>query len=144
MPVFTKNIADTNILILLINSYNVDELPEPFEGAIFYEDDYLYSCLANYPKVRGHSVVVWKNCVEDLHLLSEEEYEHLMDKVNDVRDAIMDVLDVDKVYLIYMDESEHVHWHLIPRHDEKGYTVLEHEAGKLEDFSLAKKLEQAL
>ena len=29
-----------------------------------------------------------------------------------------------KVYLIYMDETQHVHWHLIPRYNEKGYDVI--------------------
>ena len=120
------------------------ELPEPFEKAIFYEDDLLYSCLANYPKAEGHSVVVWKKSVDDLNLLSRGNYEHLMDTVDDVRDAMMKVLDVEKVYLVYMDETNHVHWHLIPRYNNKGYAVLEQEPEELEDFSLAQKMENVL
>lgn len=119
-------------------------LPEPFDDAIFYEDSDLYACLANFPKARGHSVVVWKEDVEDLHLLSKEDYEHLMEEVEEVRDAILEVLGVEKVYLVYMDETEHVHWHLIPRYNEKGYDVLEHEPGELEDFELAEEIEDQL
>lgn len=120
------------------------DLPEPFDDAIIYEDDILYACLANYPKVEGHTVVVWKDDVEDLNLLSREEYEYLMDTIDDVRDAMMEALGVEKVYLVYMDETQHVHWHLIPRYDDKGYTVLEHEPGELEDFSLADEIENNL
>jgi diadenosine tetraphosphate (Ap4A) HIT family hydrolase len=120
------------------------DLPEPFDEAIFYEDDRLYSCLANFPKARGHSVVVWKEDVEDLHLLSRDDYEHLMDKVDEVRDAMLEALGVEKVYLVYMDETEHVHWHLVPRYDEKGYDVLEHEPGELEDFEPADEIGKLL
>jgi diadenosine tetraphosphate (Ap4A) HIT family hydrolase len=120
------------------------ELPEPFDDAVFYEDSYIYACLANFPKVRGHSVVVWKDEVEDLHLLSRDDYEHLMDKVDEVRDAMLEVLDIEKVYLVYMDETEHVHWHLIPRYNEKGYDVLKHDPGLLEDFELAEEIEERL
>lgn len=120
------------------------DLPEPFEGAIFYEDERLYACLANYPKTRGHSVVVWKEDIDDLHMLSRENYEHLMDVVDDVRDALLDLLGVEKVYLVYMDETEHVHWHLVPRYDEKGFNVLEHEPDELEDFELAKSIRSEL
>ena len=118
------------------------DLPEPFDGAMFYEDSDLYACLANFPKARGHSVVVWKDDVKDLHLLSRSDYEHLMDKVDEVRDAMLEVLDIEKVYLVYMDETEHVHWHLVPRYNEKGYEVLEHDPSRLEDFELAEKIEE--
>jgi diadenosine tetraphosphate (Ap4A) HIT family hydrolase len=120
------------------------DLPEPFDEAVFYEDERLYSCLANFPKAHGHSVVVWKKEVDDLHLLSREDYEYLMDRVDDVRDAMREVLGVEKVYLVYMDETEHVHWHLIPRYDEKGYDVLEHEPDRVKDFELAEEIEKQL
>ena len=121
-----------------------DDLPEPFEEAIIDEDEKLYSCLANFPRAKGHCVVVWKKEVEDLHLLSREDYDHLMEKVDDLRTAMIQALDVEKVYLVYMDEANHVHWHLIPRYDEKGYNLLEHEPSKLEDFSSADKIKKHL
>ena len=121
-----------------------DDLPEPFEEAILYEDKKLYACLANYPKVRGHTVVVWKDDVPDLHMLSEDNYHHLMERVDEIRNALIDTFDVEKVYLVYMDETKHVHWHLIPRYNEKGYDVLEHEPAELEDFSPARDIKQNL
>ena len=117
-------------------------LPEPFKEAIFYEDERLYITLANFPKTKGHTVVVWKEPVTDLHLLNEPDYDHLMDRVNDARNALMKTLGIEKVYLVYMDEAKQVHWHLFPRYNESGFDVFEHESGELKDFSLAQKLKQ--
>lgn len=121
-----------------------EDLPEPFEEAVIYEDDKLYSCLANFPRAKGHCVVVWKEDISDIHLLSREQYEYLMDKVDDLRTAMINALDVEKVYMVYMDEVEHVHWHLIPRYNEKGYNLLEHEPSELEDFSPAENIRDNL
>lgn len=117
-------------------------LPKPCKDAIIYQDDKLYACLASYPVTRGHTVVVWKRKVSDLHLLSKKDFEYLMDKVDEIRNALMKTLKVRKVYLIYMDEIKHVHWHLVPRYNEKGYDVLSHKPKKLKDFSLVKKIRE--
>jgi len=114
------------------------DLPKPKKGTIFYEDNSLYASLADYPITKGHVVVVWKKKVTDLHLLKKEDYEHLMDVVDIVRDAMLKTLKIKKVYLIYMDETKHVHWHLIPRYNQKGFNVLEEKPKKLVDVSLAK------
>ncbi len=119
-------------------------LPEPYPQAIIYEDNILYACLANSPIAKGHTVVVWKKQVADLHLLTKKEYEYLMNKVQAVRSSMLKTLGVKKVYLVYMDEAEHVHWHLVPRYDEQGYSVLMHEPKELKDFSLAPKIKKNL
>lgn len=115
-------------------------LPKPIPQAMIYEDKRLYACLAHYPITKGHTVVVWKKRVRDLHLLGKRDYEHLMDRVDEVRNALMKTLKVKKVYLLYMDEACQVHWHLIPRYNEQGYDVLKHRPSKLKDFSLAEKI----
>lgn len=107
---------------------------------MIYEDSKLYVCLANYPIVRGHTIVVWKKSVKDLHLLKKKDYEYLMDKVDDVRNALMKTLKVRKVYLIYMDGANQVHWHLVLRYNVKGFDLLKHKPKKLKDFSLAEKI----
>ncbi len=119
-------------------------LPKPFKNAIIYEDKKLYVCLSNFPIVKGHTVVVWRKPVKDLHLLPKKDYEYLMDKVDEVRNALLKTLNVKKVYLIYMDEAQHVHWHLIPRYNEKGFDVLKHLPGVLRNFSLAQKIKKNL
>lgn len=118
----------------------MDKLLEPEKEAIFYEDDKIYACLADYPITKGHSIVVWKKPITDLHLLSEEEYEYLMDKVDQIRNILMKVLKVDKVYLMYMDEIKHVHWHLIPRYNLMGFNLLRHKPKKITSYKLAKKI----
>jgi len=118
----------------------MDKLPEPKKDAVIYEDEKLYVCLASYPIAKGHTVVVWKENTEDLHLLGKEDYEYLMDKVEQVRNALLKTLNLEKVYLIYMDEIRQVHWHLVPRYNEKGFDVFRHKPEKTEDFSLAKSI----
>lgn len=121
----------------------IEDLPTPKNGAIFYEDDEMYACLANFPIVNGHSVVVWKNKINDINLLDRKDYDKLMEVTEIVRDALINVLEIDKVYLLYMDEIKHVHWHLIPRADrEMGMKLLQHKPSELSDTSLAIKLSQ--
>ncbi|MBD3203683.1 HIT domain-containing protein [Candidatus Woesearchaeota archaeon] len=120
------------------------ELPVPKQEQIIFEDKNLYACLANYPIAKGHVVAVWKRDVSDLHLLKRKDYEHLMDVVDEVRNAMLAALKIEKVYLIYMDETQHVHWHLVPRYNEKGLNVLEEKPKKLKEFGLAEKIKAKL
>jgi len=111
---------------------------------MIYEDVVLYACLATYPITPGHVVIVWKKDVPDLRRLSQRDYDYLMDTVNTVRNAMLKALKIKKVYLIYMDETRHVHWHLIPRYEEKGYNIFVHKPKKTKDFSLAAKIKRHL
>ena len=117
--------------------------PAQRQETTFYDDVRLYACLADQPLVPGHSIVAWKTCVPDLHSLTREEYEHLMSCVERVRSALMETLRTDKVYLLYMDEVQHVHWHLIPRHSDKGLSLLCHEPSGTPDLALLPKLKES-
>ena len=114
-----------------------NSLPKPHKEALIYESDKLYICLANYPLTKGHTVVVWKEDIVDLHLLKEGDYDYIMDVVDATRDALLKTLGIEKVYLLYMDEVRHVHWHLLPRYNERGYDIFLHKPKILKDFSLA-------
>ena len=120
------------------------KLPKPYSEAIIYQDAKLYACLANYPIVKGHTVIVWKKSVPDLHLLSRRDYEYLMDKVDEIRTALIKTLKIQKVYLTYLDEAKQVHWHLVPRFNEKGYNIFLHKPKKIKDFSLVDKIKEHL
>ena len=111
---------------------------------MFYQDKFLYATLANFPIAKGHVVIVWNKKVTDLHLLEREEYDYLMDTVNKVRNVMLKVLRVKKVYLIYMDEAKHVHWHLVPRYNEQGFNVLLEKPKRLKNTTLARKLNKIL
>ena len=67
-----------------------------------------------------------------------------MDRMNDIRNAMLKTLKVKKVYLVYMDEVNQVHWHLVPRYREKGFDVFMHESDKIEDFTLDDKIRKNL
>ena len=114
--------------------------PKPKKESVIYEDNKLYVCLAHHAIAMGHTVIVWKNKVKDLNKLSKKDYEYLMVKVDEIRNALITSLKVEKVYLIYMDEAKHVHWHLIPRYNKKGYNLLKHKPVEVKDFSMAKNI----
>lgn len=120
------------------------ELPTPPAKAIIYQDELLYVCLATHPIAPGHVVIVWKKDVKDLHSLAERDYDYLMDTVNSVRNAMLLALKIKKVYLVYMDEVQHVHWHLLPRYNEKGFDMFLHEPKEAIDFSLVDKIKSHL
>ena len=113
------------------------EFPEPKEGTVFYEDEKVYACLAFEPIVEGHTIVAWKGEVEDLSHLSLEDYQHLMNVMNMVRNALLKAFKTTKVYLAYLDEACHVHWHLFPRKEsgKKGFGLMAQPHGKLTDLS---------
>ena len=107
-----------------------------------YEDEILYVCLAKYPITVGHTVVAFKKDVSDLSKLSDRDYDYLMDTVFAARNALLETLKTKKVYLIYMDETKHVHWHLVPRYKEKGFEIFKNKTSVLKDFSLAHKIQK--
>ena len=102
--------------------------------SVFYEDNKLFVALAYDSLTKGHSVIVWRDKVEDINSLSSNDYEYLMDVVNVTRETLKEYYKVEKVYLMYLDEVKQVHWHLIPRYNEKGFNVLNHTPNKLDNF----------
>jgi len=121
-----------------------DNLIKPTKHSIIYNDLYLYACLAKYPITKGHTIVVWKKIVKDLNLLNKKEYDYLMNKVDEVRKALLKTLKIKKIYLMYLDEVNHVHWHLVPRYNEKGFNIFNHTPKKNIDFSLVNKIQKNL
>lgn len=116
------------------------KLLKPPYQAIIYEDRKVYAAFASYPIADGHVIVAWKKPVRDISLLSCKEYDHLMNVVDLVRDAMLKTLKVKKVYLMYMDEIKHVHWHLVPRYNIKGFTLLRHKPRRTTKFPQSEKL----
>lgn len=112
--------------------------------SIIYEDELLYICLAKYPITVGHTIVAFKQDISDLSKLPDRDYDYLMDTVFAARNSLMKTLNVKKVYLVYMDETKHVHWHLIPRYKEKGFDIFKKEPAETKDFSLVNKIHKNL
>jgi len=122
----------------------MSKLPRPLKKSIIYNDQHLYVCLAKDSIANGHIVIVWKKEVPDLNLLPDRDYDYLMDTVFATRNALLKTLKIKKVYLIYMDEANHVHWHLVPRYKERGFDLFQNKPQILKDFSLAKKIKKNL
>jgi diadenosine tetraphosphate (Ap4A) HIT family hydrolase len=122
----------------------MEDLPNPPKEAIYYEDEKLYVCLASFPITKGHSVVVWKERREDLQKLNKDEYDYLMNIVDTTRNVLLKFYSLEKVYLLYLDEIQHVHWHIVPRYDEQGLNILVHTPKEKIDFSDALGLKQLI
>ena len=118
------------------------EFPDPKEGSVFYEDEKAYACLAFHPIVEGHTIVVWKENVEDLNNLTKEDYLHLAAVLYKIRRVLLDAYETTKVYVAYLDEALHVHVHLFPRKEggEMGFGLLDRPHGELTDLSMIAKL----
>ncbi len=122
----------------------MSNFPKPSKESLIYQDQNLYVCLAKFPIAIGHTIVAFKQDVSDLSKLPDRDYDYLMDTVFAARNALMKTLKVKKVYLVYMDETKHVHWHLVPRYKEKGFDVFRNQASVTKDFSLADRIKKNL
>ena len=82
-----------------------------------------------------------EKAIKNIKLLPSRDYDYLMDNVFSAREALLKTLKIKKVYLIYMDETKHLHWHLVLRYKNK---VFHEKIQKLKSFSLAKKIKNNL
>lgn len=110
------------------------------KNLIIYEDKALFVCLASKPFAKAHTLVVWKDNVADLHSLGHADYAHLMRIVERTRNALLRTFKTDKVYLFYMDEYRHVHWHLLPRFKAKGFNIVLHPPKKNVDAKVVEEI----
>jgi len=120
---------------------------EPKEGTVFYEDKKVRACLAFDPITKGHSILEWKEHFEDLNDLSLEDYNYLMNIVYKVRSVLKEVYNVPRVYIAYLDESHHVHFHFFPRKEDdiKGFQLMCCKKPKESiDFSMVPKLKSLI
>lgn len=112
-------------------------MKDPFHTpreSIFYKDNKLHVAQAYQPITKGHSVVIWNDTIPDMSKLDSNDYGYLMDAVKVTRVTLMDYFEVEKVYLMYWDEAKHVHWHLVPRYEEKGVNILADDPKHDEEF----------
>jgi len=140
----TMSARDCRSSSFVVKYIIMSKLPKSSKKAIIYQDEQLYVCLASRPMTKGHIVIVWKKEVNDIKDLSDRSYHYLMDTVSAVRNSLLKTLDIKKVYLIYMDEIKHVHWHLIPRYRKKGFELLQNKPRELKNFSLVNKIKKNL
>jgi diadenosine tetraphosphate (Ap4A) HIT family hydrolase len=122
----------------------VEDFPGPKKGSVFYEDEKVYACLAFEPVVDGHAVVsVKRTDINDIGKLPKEERLHLLKLVFEaVRPALIECYRVEKVYVVYIDELCHPHFHLYPRKrgEKQGFYLMTGQFKKLTDLSTIPRL----
>jgi histidine triad (HIT) family protein len=88
------------------------------EGRLVHEDDALLVLLERFPRIHGHTIVVYKPHREDLSELSDHEAALVFSMALRVTHAIKAGLGAEKVYLNTMCDGSpnHFHLQLLPRY----------------------------
>ncbi len=95
------------------------ETGQLFHGQhIVFEDDLFRVALDLYPRMRGHTIVLYKPHREDLSQLTEEEASRIFALCVLITTAIKEGLGAEKVYLNTMCDGgiNHFHLQLFPRY----------------------------
>ncbi len=88
------------------------------EQHVIYEDDLFRVVLDMYPRVEGHTIVVYKPHRDDMSDLSEEEAGTIFEMCVAAVKAIKQALGAEKVYLLSMCDGpvNHLNFQLLPRY----------------------------
>jgi diadenosine tetraphosphate (Ap4A) HIT family hydrolase len=92
------------------------DLCENAGGEVLREDDYCRAVWAYQPDHPGFCRVIWDRHVKEMADLEPAERERIMRVVFAVEQALIGVLQPDKINLASLGNAvPHVHWHVIPR-----------------------------
>lgn len=104
---------------------------------VIYEDDLFRVVLDAFPRVEGHTIVVYKPHRDDISHLSEDEAGTVFAMCVRVVKAIKEGLGAEKVYLLTMCDGQinHLNFQLLPRYagNVMGYRRLSMERRALAD-----------
>lgn len=105
---------------------------------IVYEDDHVIAFMDAFPVVKGHTLVVPKQPIENIFDLDEDTGAKLMSVITKVSNAVKDAFEPAGLNVVqnngaYASQSVfHLHFHIIPRykeeHDGFGYKWIDVEA----------------
>lgn len=85
------------------------------------ENQYCYAFLDIYPANRGHTLVIPKKHVKDIHDSDGDTYSHVARAAKEVADLLADRLDCEGTTIFQMSRAAgwqtvfHLHMHVIPR-----------------------------
>ena len=92
------------------------ELCEHSGGEVLWEDESCRAVWAYQPDHPGFCRVIWDRHVKEMTDLEPAERQHLMRVVFALEQALIDVVQPDKVNLAsFGNVVPHLHWHVIPR-----------------------------
>ena len=92
---------------------------------IVYEDDYVIAFMDAFPIVKGHTLVVPKQPIENIFDLDEETGAKVMSVITKVSTAVRDAFEPAGLNVVqnngaYASQSVfHLHFHIIPRYKEE-------------------------
>lgn len=92
---------------------------------IVYEDDYVIAFMDAFPIVKGHTLVVPKQPIENIYDLDEETGAKVMSVITKVSTAVKDAFEPAGLNVVqnngaYASQSVfHLHFHIIPRYKEE-------------------------
>ncbi|CAD2081797.1 cell-cycle regulation protein HIT [Jeotgalicoccus coquinae] len=92
---------------------------------IVYEDDHVIAFMDAFPIVKGHTLVVPKQPIENIFDLDEETGAKLMSVITKVSNAVKDAFEPAGLNVVqnngaYASQSVfHLHFHIIPRYKEE-------------------------
>lgn len=106
----SQNICPTCHNFLYHNVY------EDFTSRLFYENEYFYCFLEQYPRTPGHTIILLKEHAEDLSELPLSISDNLIQVIKATTLTLKEVLHSPKVYLCTMCDGKrnHLHFQLIP------------------------------
>jgi diadenosine tetraphosphate (Ap4A) HIT family hydrolase len=92
------------------------DLCENAGGEVLWEDDRCRVVWAYQPEHPGFCRVIWDRHVREMADLEAPEREHIMRVVFAVEQALIALLQPDKMNLASLGNAvPHIHWHVIPR-----------------------------
>ena len=100
------------------------------EGSIpsykVYEDEHCFAFLDIFPANRGHTLVIPKNHVKDIHEADAQTYGHVASTAKVVADLLQEQLGSEGTSVFQMNRDAgwqtvfHLHMHVIPRWENDG------------------------
>jgi len=118
-------------------------------GHKIYEDENILAFLDTNPVSNGHTLVVPKKHVENIHEASEMNY--MWDGLTDISNGLKQAFDPEGINIIQNNgeasgqEVFHLHFHLIPRYQEGDEIKIEFNRDELENGEkIAEKISEEL
>ena len=94
-----------------------------------YEDEYTFAFLDINPVSEGHTIVIPKKHVVNILDADEETLSHVMNTIKKISNHYVNDCGYDGVNVLNANNKAaeqsvfHLHFHIIPRHDNDGHTM---------------------
>lgn len=92
------------------------EFCDQIGGELLWQDDHCRVVLVDDPDYCGFCRVIWKNHIQEMTDLSNEDRTQFMAVVFKVEESLRKILRPEKINLASLGNmTPHLHWHVVPR-----------------------------